>query len=141
MRLPLLSAFATMALALSACLAQGGDAITGTDWHLVGLEGARAPARLSLTLSEDGKQASGQAPCNRWFAGNGAALPALALGGIGSTRMACGDLAVEQAYFQALAAMTRAELDQGHLFLIGAEGRVMEFSADPEDKTCLSCRD
>lgn len=134
---------AALALTLAACVAQADDAITGTEWHLIGIEGQRAPAPLSLLLDDQGK-ASGQAPCNRWFASNGAALPALALSDIGATKMACPDLAVEQAYFEALAAMERVELAGGHLFLIGPEGRVLEFTADPAadpaDDTCQSCQ-
>ena len=54
--------------------------------------------------------------------------------------MACPDLAAESAYFQALEAMQSAEITDNHLFLIGPEGRVMEFTRDPaKDGTCLSC--
>ena len=57
---------------------------------------------------------------------------------IGATKMACPDLAAESAYFEALQAMQRAELDQGHLYLIGPEGRIKEFATDPAEP-CLSC--
>jgi heat shock protein HslJ len=127
-------------LATSACVAPGqAQSLTGTEWHLVGIEGQRAPAPLTLILSEDGT-VGGQAPCNRWFARNGAALPALSLDGIGATEMACPELAIEAAYFEALTAMQRVEQAQTHLFLIGAEGRVLEFSARPDDETCHSCQ-
>ncbi|WP_395542016.1 META domain-containing protein [Neotabrizicola sp. sgz301269] len=127
-------------LAATACVAPGqAEPLTGTEWHLVGIEGQRAPAPLSLIFAEDGK-VTGKAPCNRWFAANGATLPALALQGIGATKMACPDLAVEQAYFEALAAMQRMEQAETHLFLIRAEGRVLEFSAKPEDDLCYSCQ-
>ncbi|MGB4828545.1 MAG: META domain-containing protein [Paracoccaceae bacterium] len=114
---------------------------TGIDgqWHLIGIEGQPAPARLSITFTATGEY-SGQAPCNRFFGTRSGDLPALSLGPIGATRMACPDLATETAYFDSLTAMQRAELAEGRLFLIGAEGRVLEFTRDPAtDGTCLSC--
>jgi len=126
------------ALALAACVtpALSEDEIAGVDWHLVGLEGQTVGWSASLRI--DGDKLSGKAPCNRWFATNAAALPAVVIQGIGATKMACPDLAAESAYFEALQAMQRAELDQGHLYLIGPEGRVMEFATDPKEP-CLSC--
>lgn len=140
--MPIKPAALTLAtlLAATACVAPGqAEPLTGTEWHLVGIEGQRAPAPLTLIFAEDGKVA-GQAPCNRWFAKNGATLPALSLAGIGATEMACPDLAAEQIYFEALAAMQRVEQAETHLFLIGAEGRVLEFSAKPGDDLCYSCQ-
>lgn len=55
--------------------------------------------------------------------------------------MACDQMAAEDAYFRALQAVTKAEVDQEHLFLIGAEGRVLEFARDPADTKCLTCGD
>ena len=135
MRLPL---FLGAALALTACVtpALSNDEIAGVDWHLVGLEGQDLGWEASLRL--DGEKLSGKAPCNRWFATNTAALPAVSIQAIGATKMACPVLAAESAYFEALQAMQRAELDQGHLYLIGPEGRVMEFARDPSEP-CFSC--
>ncbi len=72
----------------------------------------------SLSFAADGA-VSGQAPCNRFFASNAATLPAVSLQALGATKMACPDLAAETAYFEALSSMQRAEVDQGHLYLIG----------------------
>lgn len=131
--LPVLSA-----LALAACVtpALSSDEIAGVDWHLVGLEGQAVDWRASLKF--EGDKVAGKAPCNSWFGANLATLPAVSFGPIGATRMACAQLAEETVYFEALAAMQRAELDQGHLFLIGPEGRIMEFAKDPAEP-CLSC--
>ncbi|GAB1362616.1 hypothetical protein MASR1M32_18520 [Rhodobacter sp.] len=68
-------------------------------------------------------------------------MPAIAFAGVGSTKMACDQMAAEDAYFRALQAVTKAEVDQEHLFLIGAEGRVLEFARDPADTKCLTCGD
>lgn len=132
MRLSLLC-FATLAACVSPALS---DEIAGVDWHLVGLEGQEIAWNASLRL--DGDKVTGKAPCNRYFGTNAATLPAISFGGMGATRMACPDLAAETVYFEALQAMQRAELDQGHLYLIGPEGRIMEFARDPTEP-CLSC--
>jgi heat shock protein HslJ len=131
--LPLLSA-----LSLAACVtpALSGDEISGVDWHLVGLEGL--PVTFSAVMTFDGDQVGGKAPCNSWGGKNQTVLPAIRLGPIRVTRMACPDLAAEAAFFEALQAMQRAELDQGHLYLTGPEGRLMEFARDPA-QPCLSC--
>ena len=132
--------FATLfaALALAACVppALSEDEIAGVDWHLVGLEGQSVDWTASLRI--DGDKLSGKAPCNSWFAKTSATLPEVSIGPIGATRMACPDLAAETVFFEALSAMQRAELDQGHLYLIGPEGRIMEFATDPKEP-CLSC--
>jgi heat shock protein HslJ len=126
------------ALSMAACVtpAMSEAEIEGVDWHLVGLEGQTVSWAASLRL--DGTQVGGKAPCNTWFAKNPATLPEVSIRAIGATRMACPDLKGESAYFDALTAMQRAELDQGHLFLIGPEGRIMEFARDPGEP-CLSC--
>ncbi|MEZ5796287.1 MAG: META domain-containing protein [Paracoccaceae bacterium] len=98
----------------------------GGGWQLVGVEGQPAPAPLTLTFTAEGSF-SGKAPCNRFYGRIGGELPALTLGQIAATRMACPDLAVESAYLQALEATVRAEVTQDHLFLFGAKGGVLEF--------------
>jgi heat shock protein HslJ len=132
MRLSVLS-FAALAACVTPALS---DEIQGVDWHLVGLEGQEVAWNASLRL--DGDKVTGKAPCNRFFGTNAADLPAVSVTALGATKMACPDLAAEDAFFAALQAMQRAELDQGHLFLIGPEGRIMEFARDP-GQPCLSC--
>jgi heat shock protein HslJ len=135
MRLPVLLA-ATLSLAACVTPAMSEGEISGVDWHLVGLEGQEVGWNASLRI--DGDNITGKAPCNSWGAKSSASLPALSLGPIRATRMACPDLAAEAAFFETLQAMQRTELDQGHLFLIGMEGRIMEFARDPAEP-CLSC--
>jgi heat shock protein HslJ len=135
MRLPnLLSAALSLAACVSPALSE--PEIAGVDWHLVGVEGMEVDWTASIRF--EGDKVSGKAPCNRWFGTNSAALPAVAIQAIGATKMACPDLAAESAYFETLQAMQRVELDQGHLFLIGPEGRIVEFAGDAEEP-CLSC--
>lgn len=126
------------ALLLAACVspAMSEGEIEEVDWHLVGLEGQAVGWKASLRF--DGDSVTGKAPCNSFGGANAAKLPGVSLGPLRATRMACPDLAQEAAFFETLAAMQRAELDQGHLYLIGAEGRIMEFARDPGEP-CLSC--
>ena len=133
MRLSVLS-FAVLAACVSPAMSEAE--IEGVDWHLVGLEGQEVGWTATLRL--EGNSVSGTAPCNGFAGTNAATLPDLSFGAIRATRMACPDLAAESVFFEALQAMQRAELDQGHLYLIGAEGRVMEFARDPGEP-CLSC--
>jgi heat shock protein HslJ len=132
MRLPLLS-FAALAACMTPALSND---IAGIDWHLVGLEGQTVDWTASLRL--DGDRVTGKAPCNRFFGTNATTLPGVSFTALGATKMACPDLAAEDEFFAALQAMQRAELDQGHLFLIGPEGRIMELARDP-GQPCLSC--
>ena len=107
------------ALALAACVtpALSEDEIAGVDWHLVGLEGQTVDWAASLRI--DGDKLSGQAPCNRWFATNAAALPAVSIQAIGATKMACPDIGKEAAYFIALQAVDTMEKTAGFLRLTG----------------------
>jgi heat shock protein HslJ len=125
-------------LSLTACMspAQSEPEIEGVDWHLLGQEGQAVDWKSTIRF--DGAKVAGKAPCNHWFANNEATLPRVVLTRIGATRMACPELDKEQALFESLGAMQRAEMDQNHLFLIGPEGRIMEFAKDPREP-CLSC--
>lgn len=132
MRLALLSL-----TALAACVTPAlSNEIAGIDWHLVGMEGQEVPWEASLRF--DGDKVSGKAPCNRYFGTNAVPLPGLGLGMMGATKMACPDLEAEAAFFETLQVMQRVELDQDHLYLIGPEGRIIEFAKSP-DEPCLSC--
>lgn len=95
----------------------------------------------SLRIEEDGTM-TGKAPCNSWSTMNRASLPALDLGGIRATRMACDRLEDETAFFAALAAMTEARLEgRRNLILTGPEGRTMEFVLTRLNSLtrCLTC--
>lgn len=122
---------------LAACVSPvQSDEISGIDWHLVGLEGQEVAWDASLRF--DGDKVTGKAPCNRFFGTYTTPLPEVSLGPMGATRMACPDLDGEAVFFAALEAMQRAEVDQGHLYLTGPEGRIMEFARDAGEP-CLSC--
>jgi heat shock protein HslJ len=132
-----------LALSLSvAPLMAPAQSYTDVQWQLLAIDGTRTDARATLRIDAENVLA-GAAPCNRWTAGNGAELPALALGAIRSTRMACERLAEEQAFFDALSRMTAVALaGERNLVLTGPDGRTMEFvpdGADPAVETCTTC--
>jgi heat shock protein HslJ len=117
------------------------DQIIGRDWQLLAIDGVVVPAGPTLRIEADGTT-GGKAPCNAWSARSSADLPALALGPIRATRMACDRLAEEQAFFDALARMTAVD-PQGYrtLVLTGADGRSMEFVYDRMNSltVCTTC--
>lgn len=128
-----------ISLSLTACVPPAQSLEILGEWHLIGLDGQAAPGKLSISFAADGKL-SGQAPCNGYFGSYSGQLPALGIGALGATKMACPELAAESALLAALQATQSAEVSEGHLFLIGAEGLVLEFVRDPAtDDTCLSC--
>lgn len=97
-------------------------------WILLSIDGAPFAGNATLDLSEDGR-VSGQGPCNSFFGANQSSLPMLNLGPLASTKMACPDLALEDAYLAALAAMTSASLGKDDvLVLLGPDARSMSFS-------------
>jgi heat shock protein HslJ len=107
--------------------------LTGIDWLLIAVDGVVFEAETTLHIEADGAM-HGRAPCNRWSAANRAMLPKLDLGVIRSTRMACPQLAEEQAFFAALVGVTDARVDgTGSLILSSPDGRTLEFIADRTD--------
>lgn len=133
MRLSLLSR-AALAAPVTPALSDGN---TGIDLHLVGLEGREIAWNAALRLEAD--TLSGAAPCNRFFAANASELPEISFSTLAATRMACPDLAAEDAFFAALSSIRPTDPDQGRLYLTGTEGRLMERARDP-GQPCLSCR-
>lgn len=119
-----------------------GHPITGIDWQLLAIDGSLTTAAASLRIEADGAM-SGQAPCNRWFTTNAAPLPDLRTDGIGATRMACDQLAEEQAFFDTLSVMTSVQADgDSNLILTSPDGRSMEFVLDAADSQtqCKTCQ-
>lgn len=129
-----------LAVALSPAMAFA-QTYTGIYWQLLAIDGKLTETRATLRIDVDNVLA-GAAPCNRWSAGNALPLPALALGGIRATRMACDKLADEQTFFDSLSLMTTVQPDGDQtLILTGADGRSMEFVREATDSTqvCKTC--
>lgn len=117
--------------ALSACRkdetvrAYGGGDRT---WTLKILNDAPFPATATLTFPKAGEIA-GQGPCNRYFGAMTVPYPWFDAGPIGSTRMACPDMAAEDAFFAALEAVTLSEVLGDVMLLSNTEGVEMVFNA------------
>ena len=97
-------------------------------WRLVSIDGAPYAAGAVLEFPEAGI-VEGEAPCNRFSAAQTAPYPWLDLGPVAATRRACLDLDAEQAFFEALGAMTLAEAQGDVLILSNDAGREMVFEA------------
>lgn len=134
--------YLSFALAVALLPAMGfAQTVTGIYWQLLAIDGKLTETRATLRIDADNVLA-GAAPCNRWSAANAVPLPALALGAIRSTRMACDKLADEQAFFDSLSLMTTVQADGDQtLILTGADGSSMEFVQEAMDSTqvCKTC--
>ncbi|WP_299025300.1 META domain-containing protein [uncultured Sulfitobacter sp.] len=122
-------AVALAALALSACRAdETVRAYGGADriWTLKELGGAVFPATATLRFPKEG-EISGQGPCNRYFGAMTAPYPWFDAGPIGSTRIACPEMAAETAFLRALEAATLSEVAGDVLILSNTEGLQMVF--------------
>lgn len=129
-----MKALLTMALlvtSLAACRADENlRAYGGADrvWTLKLLNSAPFPARATLTFPKEGEIA-GEGPCNRYFGAMKAPYPQFTAGPIGSTRMACPEMAAETAFLTALEAVTLAEVAGDTLSLSAPDGLQMVFKA------------
>jgi len=115
---------------------------TGVYWELLAIDGQVTDSRTTLRIDADNVLA-GAAPCNRWSANNRVVLPAIELGGIRSTRMACDKLDEEQAFFDALSLMTAVEMNgDRNLILTGPDGHTVEFVIDRVNSLtrCKTCK-
>lgn len=127
----LLVACALLVVSLAACRSdETVRAYGGADqvWTLKELNGAHFPTTATLTFPKAG-EISGQGPCNRYFGAMTSPYPWFNAGPIGSTRMACPDLAVETAFLTALEAATISEVAGDTLILSNTDGLEMVFKA------------
>jgi heat shock protein HslJ len=131
--LPLIAAFA------AGCVPAAANDISG-EWHLVAMNGLRAEVPVAITFADDGK-VQGNGPCNRFFGTYSGPLPDLTLSPFGKTKMACPQMELEFIYLGTLQASVRAEVIGDRLLMSGLQGVMMEFSRDPQDETCHTCRE
>lgn len=97
-------------------------------WVLTDMDGAPFEARADLSFPEEGR-IQGQAPCNTFTGAQTVPYPWFKAEGIAVTRIACPDLDAESRFFEALQAMTLAEVGTDTLFLSNDDGRKMVFRA------------
>jgi len=97
----------------------GLDTAGGVDWRLVSLGEGNDGVPDGITLRFDGGRISGRGPCNRYFtqAVPGVGPADFTVERIGATRMFCDEetMALEDAYFEALASARRFAFRAGQL--------------------------
>jgi len=99
-----------------------------TIWRLIEIDGAAAADVVTLQFPEEGR-ISGKGPCNRYFGAQTVPYPWFKAEAIGSTKMACPNLASESTYFSALQNMSLAEVAGDTLILSNDAGRTLVFKA------------
>jgi heat shock protein HslJ len=128
-------------LFLAACLAVAGCvgdqqaspddktvlALPGTEWELtaIAITSVNLVEGTTITLAFDEETLSGSAGCNRYFGGYTLDENRIAIGGIGSTEMYCGEAGVmeqEQLYLSLLGEVASARMDGDTLTLFDADG-------------------
>lgn len=103
--------------------------LAGKTWVPLFSGGSPVPDAI-VTLTFAGDEASGQGPCNAYSAPASVDGSALSIGAITSTAMECPDLAIEQAYFEVLAATRSWTIDTGDLVLLdGAAVELLRLAA------------
>lgn len=132
-KLPL--AIAALTTLLAACSTSDETLAGFTDpetvWSLTEIDGTEFNARTILQFPEPGRIA-GQAPCNRFSGALTVPYPWFGTSPLAATLMACPDLEAEGTVFEALAAMTEAEVSGPILILRNSDlDREMVFSAAP----------
>lgn len=107
--------------------AENGDALQGTRWRVISVDGAalpegRSPATIEFT--EPGRIA-GQAPCNRFMASYDLEGDGFRVGQAASTMMACEPalLEAEQAFLDLLGQVQRRFVTGDALQLVTADDR------------------
>ena len=126
-----------MGLGLSALIALfscGDETLSGygaseTRWVLKEIDGETFEAKAILEFPEEGAL-RGEAPCNTFQGEQTVPYPWFKIEKMAVTRMACPDLQAETAFFEALQAMTLAEVGTDTLFLSNDDGRKMVFRAE-----------
>ena len=130
---PALALSAALAVSFSFChpaFADDPSGVTG-DFTLISVQGQPAPYAAQISFADD--RVTGQGPCNRFFGQLVQDATQLRIENLGSTRMACPDLAGEAEFFALLGKVHQADRPKGELVLLDSKGTaVLHFvSAQP----------
>jgi heat shock protein HslJ len=115
-------------LALFFLTACGGSSnqipdLDGTEWSLTEMNGEVIPEDVEITIAFSEGQVSGQAACNRYFAGYTQEGTTLAFDQAGSSKMYCeGLMDYEADYLQALSEVRSFELSGDTLKMLDQSG-------------------
>lgn len=103
----------------------------GTEiWQLQSIDGKAFPARATLGFPAAGR-ITGTAPCDSYGGRQTAPYPWFAAQNLTVTRRPCPDRAAQDAFLEALAAMTLVEVAGDVMILSNDAGREMVFHATP----------
>jgi heat shock protein HslJ len=134
----LVAAVVALGFALFNLFAGSADAgnaqppLAGSDWQLESIDGQPLAPGSSIDASFTEDQVAGSAGCNRYFGGYVITGGNIEFGAIGSTRMLCGDEAVNQqemAFLQALSEAERYKVSGDRLEISYADGKTLIFTA------------
>ena len=129
----MIRAAATVAVISTALSCSSDETLSGygaadTTWRLVSVNGAPFEAEATLTFPEEGR-VQGEAPCNQFSGAQLAPYPWFQVDRLAVTRRACPELDAEAVFFEALSAMTLAEVAGDTLLLSNDDGKEMLFRA------------
>lgn len=99
-----------------------------TIWVLQEVDDTAFSARATIQFPEEG-QIQGEAPCNTFRGAQSSPYPWFKVEGVAVTRKACPEMEAEAQFFDALNAMTLAEVGEDTLLLNNDDGRSMVFQA------------
>lgn len=105
------------------------------EWNLVELEGQAVDAATTahvptIMFTQDGHRVSGHAGCNRMMGSfTFSGLNEIKLGPMASTKMACADMKMEDAYLKALDKVTHYSFENGNLLLNADKTLIAKFVA------------
>lgn len=122
----------TLPILLSACLKDetvSGYAAGGVTWRLQEISGEPFAATATLRFPAEGR-VEGAGPCNTYRAQLAVPYPWFGLEDIAVTKRACVDLGDEAQFFDALKAMTLAEVSGPVMILSNDAGDEMVFRAE-----------
>ncbi len=117
------------AASVGAC-AEMRDQSVEDRWILQSLGGTAADFVAEIDLTTPGA-VSGKGPCNSFAGKVEGEVPDMAFGPLRMTRRACPQMAEENAFVQALQAVSTAELRDGELVLTGETGDDLVFIPAP----------
>lgn len=95
-------------------------------WLLTRIGDTPVTERITIRFPEQGR-ATGEAPCNSYFANQTAPLPWIDLGPIGAMRRACPALALESRYFGLLEQMALVAVLGDTLLMTADDGMTLTY--------------
>jgi len=109
--------------------------LSGTVWRLTEMNGNKVSnSRAFIEVDKGASKLSGNAGCNRIFAGLTIAGRTITVSGIGSTRMICPDeMSAEAEFISALRSVTRYRLDGDSLSMFAGRKVVLRFGTISTD--------